>query len=250
MIRIHPLGGIGEILPGCALGTTLADALAATMPDLGPDDVLVVTSKIVSKAEGCFADLATVQPGAEAVELAEKVRKDARLVQLVLDESVGVVRAAPHVLITRHRTGHVMANAGIDRSNLGRDGDFALLLPTDPDKSAATLREALATRWPQPPAVVISDSFGRPWRYGTTNVAIGASGFPSLLDKRGEPDRDGRPLEVTQLALGDMIAGAAGLAMGEGAEGIPAALVRGFQWSSPARPAADLIRPLSEDLFR
>ncbi|MCG2841098.1 coenzyme F420-0:L-glutamate ligase [Sandaracinobacter sp. RS1-74] len=250
MIRIHPLGGIGEILPGCALGATLSDALAATVPDARPDDVLVVTSKIVSKAEGRFADLATVQPTAEAVELAEKVRKDARLVQLVLDESVGIVRAAPHVLITRHRTGHVMANAGIDRSNLGQEGDLALLLPLDPDRSAEALREALGARWPEPPAVVVSDSFGRPWRYGTTNVAVGASGFPSLLDRRGEPDRDGRPLEVTQMALGDMIASAAGLAMGEGAEGIPAVLVRGFHWSVPARPAADLIRPLSEDLFR
>jgi len=160
-----------------------------------------------------------------------------------------VVRAAQNVLITRHRCGYVMANAGIDRSNTG-SGGAVLLLPKNPDASAERLRQGLGVRFGSPPAVVISDSFGRPWRYGVVNVALGASGLPALVDKRGQPDRDGRPLEVTQIALADMIASAAGLAMGEGAEGIPAALIRGAMWPAGSLPAAALLRPLSEDLFQ
>ncbi len=212
-----------------------------------PGDVLVVTQKIVSKAEGRFVDLATVIPGERATTLAETTRKDARLVELVLRESTNVLRAVPNVLITRHRAGHVMANAGIDRSNIGDGaGEQALLLPADADVSAERLWEALEKRC----AVVISDSFGRPWRYGVVNVAIGVAGMPSLIDRRGDLDRDGRRLEATQIALGDMIATAAGLAMGEAAEGIPAVLVRGVDWSGPDRPADALVRPLAEDLFQ
>jgi coenzyme F420-0:L-glutamate ligase/coenzyme F420-1:gamma-L-glutamate ligase len=211
----------------------------------------MVTQKIVSKAEGRFVDLATVTPGARALELAEITRKDARFVELVLQESTAVVRAVPDVLITRHRTGHVMANAGIDRSNTGPGGkDRVLLLPVDADASAHRLRVALTEFWPEPPAVLISDSFGRPWRYGVTNVAIGASGLPALIDKRGETDRDGRRLEITQVALGDMIAAAGGLVTGEGAEGVPAVLVRGLRWEAVNRSACTLVRPLSEDLFQ
>jgi coenzyme F420-0:L-glutamate ligase/coenzyme F420-1:gamma-L-glutamate ligase len=251
MIEIHPLTGIGEVASGGDLAGLLASALADAVGEPAPGDVLVVTQKIVSKAEGRFIDLRGIEAGDEAHRLAATVRKDPRLVELVLRESSAVVRAAPHVLITRHRSGHVMANAGIDRSNLGSDSaDHVLLLPLDADHSAARLRKAFAARWAMPPAVVISDSFGRPWRLGVVNVALGASGFPALADRRGEPDRDGRPLEVTQVALGDMVASAAGLAMGEGAEGVPAVLVRGFAWSAPDAPAAALIRPPAEDLFR
>jgi coenzyme F420-0:L-glutamate ligase/coenzyme F420-1:gamma-L-glutamate ligase len=166
-------------------------------------------------------------------------------VELVLDEAEAVVRAVPHVLITRHRLGHVMANSGIDQSNIGAgEQERVLLLPQDPDASAAALASALGM------AVVISDSFGRPWRMGVVAVAIGAAGLPALCDRRGETDRDGRVLEVTQVALADMIATAANLATGEGAEGIPAALLRGLSFSGQPRPAADLVRPLAEDLFR
>jgi coenzyme F420-0:L-glutamate ligase/coenzyme F420-1:gamma-L-glutamate ligase len=144
-----------------------------------------------------------------------------------------------------------MANAGIDRSNIGPDNaDRVLLLPEDADASARRLRAGLREYWPQPPAVLISDSFGRPWRYGVTNVAIGASGLPALIDRRGETDRNGRKLEVTQVAIGDMIAAAAGLVTGEGAEGVPAVLVRGLRWEAEDRPAASLVRPVAEDLFR
>ncbi len=246
MIAIHPLVGIGEIRPGDDLSAILTAALAAS--DLLPvrdDDVLVVTQKIVSKAEGRSVDLADVAPDAEAERIAAITRKDPRLVALVLAEASAVLRAVPNVLITRNRHGHVMANSGIDRSNIGPgDTDRALLLPLDPDSSADALRDAVGC------PVVISDSFGRPWRYGVTGVAIGASGLPSLVDRRGELDRDGRRLEVTQIGLADMIATAAALATGEGAESVPAVLIRGAAWPRGSSPAAALVRPLDEDLFQ
>ena len=249
MIEIHPLGMIGEVQPGSDLVAILSEALLAAGRPINGGDALVVTQKIVSKAEGRYVTLDSVTPSEEALRLAKITGKDARLVELVLTESTAVVRAAPNVLITRHRCGYVMANAGIDRSNTG-SGGAVLLLPKNPDASAERLRQGLGVRFGSPPAVVISDSFGRPWRYGVVNVALGASGLPALVDKRGQPDRDGRPLEVTQIALADMIASAAGLAMGEGAEGIPAALIRGAMWPAGSLPAAALLRPLSEDLFQ
>lgn len=252
MIEIYPLAGIGEITPGSNLVAVLADALAAarTGPPR-PGDALVVTQKIVSKAEGRFVDLADVTPGTEALRLAGITRKDPRLVELILSESTAVVRAVPNVLIMRHRHGHVMANAGIDQSNIGSSGsDRVLLLPIDPDASAERLRQGLGECFEAAPAVIISDSFGRPWRNGVVCVAIGASGLPALIDRRGELDRDGRPLEVTQIALADMIATAAGLATGEGAEGIPAALLRGAAWPKGSSLASSLVRPLEQDLFR
>ena len=251
MIALHPLLAIGEVVPGDDLARLLAAAVNAAGLVLKHDDVLMVTQKIVSKAEGRFVELASITPSPRAIELAKVTRKDARFVELVLAESTAVVRAAPDVLITRHRSGHVMANAGIDRSNMGPGSqDRALLLPVDADASALRLRTALREYWPQPPAVLISDSFGRPWRLGVTNVAIGASGLPALVDRRGETDRNGRRLEVTQVALGDMIASAGGLVTGEGAEGVPAVLVRGLRWSAEDRPASALLRPPEEDLFR
>jgi coenzyme F420-0:L-glutamate ligase/coenzyme F420-1:gamma-L-glutamate ligase len=250
-VELHRLTGIGEIQPGCDLAEVLGVGLAAQGLAPRAQDILVVTSKIVSKAEGRFVDLAGISPGPEALRLAELTLKDPRLVELVLAESAAVVRTAPNVLITRHRSGLVMANAGIDRSNIGPGGeDRALLLPVDPDASAARLRAALGARFGVAPAVVISDSFGRPWRIGVVNVAIGAAGFPTILDRRGETDRDGRVLAVTQVALGDMVATAAGLMTGEGAEGVPAALVRGLNWSGPEAPASAVLRPAEEDLFK
>lgn len=250
MIGIHSLDAIGEIRAGDDLAAVLAQALDAQNLALTDHDILVVTQKIVSKAEGRFVDLSTVNPGAEAQKLAAVTAKDPRLVELVLAESSAVVRAVRGVLITRHRTGHVMANAGIDQSNLGGGAEQVLLLPEDPDASAERLRASLARRWDAAFGVVISDSFGRPWRYGVVNVAIGSAGCPALIDRRGMLDRDGRTLEVTQVALADLVASAGGLAMGEGAEGVPAALIRGYRWDVPASPASALVRPLEEDLFR
>lgn len=251
MISLHPLTAMGEVRPGDDLAQLLAQAIAAAGLAVADGDVLVVTQKIVSKAEGRFVRLEGVRPGAQAIALAEATRKDARVVEMVLAESSDVVRAVPHVLITRHRSGHVMANAGVDRSNLGPgDDERLLLLPADADASAERLRRALARLLPVAPAIVVSDSFGRPWRHGVTNVAIGASGLPALLDRRGEPDRDGRRLEVTQVAIADMVASAAGLLMGEGAESVPAVLARGLPLEGEERPAAALVRPVEEDLFR
>jgi coenzyme F420-0:L-glutamate ligase/coenzyme F420-1:gamma-L-glutamate ligase len=243
-IEIIALTGIGEVQPGDDLAALLRDAMARSGLTPEPGDVLIVTQKIVSKAEGRFVVLDDVAPTQEALALAATTRKDARLVQLVLDESSAILRAVPHVLIARHRLGHVMANAGIDRSNIGAgDADRALLLPIDPDGTAARLHGELGV------PIVISDSFGRPWRMGVVAVAIGAAGLPALHDQRGQVDRDGRILEVTQVALADIIATAACLATGEGAEGIPAALLRGCPLTGPSRPAADLVRPAAEDLF-
>jgi coenzyme F420-0:L-glutamate ligase/coenzyme F420-1:gamma-L-glutamate ligase len=240
LLAVHPLDAIGEVRPGDDLPAMLRAALKAAGLIPAPFDVLVVTQKIVSKAEGRLVDLATVTPGERAKTAAARLRRDPRLVELVLAESSETVREAPHVIITRHRSGHVMANSGIDRSNIGPgDGERVLLLPKDADASAARLHSVLAHYWKTPPAVVISD-----------NVAIGAAGLPVLVDRRGELDRDKRALEVTQVALGDMIASAAGVVMGEGAEGVPAALVRGLRWHAPPQTAAALIRPLAEDLFR
>jgi coenzyme F420-0:L-glutamate ligase/coenzyme F420-1:gamma-L-glutamate ligase len=175
--------------------------------------------------------------------LAEQTGKDARLVELILCESQYVVRARPNLIIVKHRLGFVMANAGIDQSNIGADG-HALLLPRDPDGSAAALSARLGL------PVVITDSFGRAWRRGTVGVAIGAAGLPALRDLRGQPDLFGRTLMVSITGFADEIAAAAGLVMGQGAEGQPAVLLRGLSWSGAVTPAAELIRPAQEDLFQ
>jgi coenzyme F420-0:L-glutamate ligase/coenzyme F420-1:gamma-L-glutamate ligase len=215
-------------------------------------DVFVLTQKIVSKAEGRMVDLATVKPSAEAIALAGKVQKDARLVELILSESVRVVRARPGILIVEHRLGFVMANAGIDQSNVGSPDDpqRAILLPRDPDGSAEMLRSRLSQQFGVPVAVIISDSFGRAWRRGTCGVAIGAAGLPSLMDLRGSPDLFGRALQVSITGHADEIAAAASLVMGQGAEGQPVVLVRGLTWQGPDNAASELVRPAAEDMFR
>lgn len=251
-MQIIAIEGLPEISPGTDLPAALADYCSAPSDHVLQDgDVLVVTQKIVSKAEGRFIALADIRPRPEAITLAREVRKDPALVELVLRESAAVVRKAPHVLITRHRLGHVMANAGIDASNLGHgNGEKVLLLPIDPDTSAAAIRDRIARQLGRDVAVIISDSFGRPWRLGTTNVAVGVAGMPALIDQRGQADRDGRTLQVTQIAVADAIAAAAGLVMGEGCEGIPVAIVRGWTRTGAAQTSAALIRPANEDLFQ
>ncbi len=251
-LSVIPLRGIPEVRPGTDLALLLESTLAACAVVLRAEDVLVVAQKIVSKAEGRLVRLDTVIPGARAQELAVVTGKDARLVELILGESSEVVRAGRDVLIVRHRLGYVMANAGIDRSNLAADaaGAEVLLLPVDPDASASSLRLALGARLGVASGVIISDSFGRPWRRGVVNIALGAAGIPALLDRRGEADRAGRRLEVTEVALGDALAAAAGLVMGEASEGIPAVVIRGCTFNAAATPAQSLIRPLAQDLFR
>ena len=247
-ISFKALRGLAEV----GAGDDLAALLAAAMPPVAHNDIVVVAQKIVSKAEGRSVDLKAVSPSPRAQELAKVTGKDPRLVELILAESSEVLRAQPNVIIVRHRLGYVMANAGIDRSNVpsAAGEERVLLLPVDADASAAALRKALRIHLGADLGIIISDSFGRPWRNGVVNVALGAAGLPSLVDRRGEPDRCGRGMEVTQVALADALAAAAGLVMGEGAEGVPAVLVQGLDWSAPECPAQALIRPLAEDLFR
>lgn len=246
-IELIALEGLPLVVPGDDLAALVGAALARADLVLHDGDVLVLAQKIVSKAEGRRVALADVTPSMEAQHVAEEVRKDPRLVELVLRESVRIVRAGPHVLIVEHRLGLIMANAGIDQSNV--EPGSALLLPANPDASAARLRARLAPEGMRF-GVVINDSFGRPWRRGTTGVAIGAAGLPALVDRRGEADLFGRPLQVTMIALADEIAACASLLMGPAAEGRPAVLLRGLDWTAPASPANALIRPASEDLFR
>lgn len=248
-LSLTALPDIDEIRPGDDLAAILASALTKIIAHLQSHDVLVVAQKIVSKAEDRYVDLDAVQVTPRAVELGALTGKDPRLVELILGESVEVLRAKADVLIVRHRLGFVMANAGVDRSNVV-GANRVLLLPQDPDGSAARLRSALAAHVGTEIGVVISDSCGRAWRRGVTNVALGASGLPALVDRRGERDRNGRKLQITEVAFADQLASAAGLVMGEGAEGYPAVLVSGLCWKAASVPASTLIRPLQDDLFR
>ena len=251
-ITITALKGIKQVVAGDDLARIVLAGFAATSLTPRAGDVLVVAQKIVSKAEGRTVDLAKVVPSARALDLAQVTRKDARLVELILSESAEVLRAIPGVLIVRHRLGYVMANAGIDHSNVMNTGDSqrVLLLPLDADASAAELRDKLKAALGFDIAVIVSDSFGRPWRIGVVNVALGVAGLPSLIDRRGATDLYGRTLEMTQVGFADALAAGAGLAMGEAAEGTPAVLIRGVSWQATACNAQHLIRPLGEDLFR
>jgi coenzyme F420-0:L-glutamate ligase / coenzyme F420-1:gamma-L-glutamate ligase len=251
-VTISPVPGVPRVRPGDDIARLLITALDQSGLVPRTRDVLVVTQKIVSKAEGRYLDLATIEPGSRARELAQTTGKDARLVEAILSQSAEVLRAGANVLIVATRHGLVLANAGIDQSNLDAEdhGRRVLLLPEDPDASAQRIKSRLDAHFAVDLGVIISDSAGRAWRLGTVGMTIGAAGVPALLDKRGEPDMAGRPLEVTEIGFADAVAAAAVLAMGEGAEARPAALVRGLAWSAPARPAADLVRPKHQDLFR
>ena len=250
-LELFAVPGLPMVRAGDDLASLIADAVMAADTPLRDGDVVVVAQKIVSKAEGRTVDLATVTPTAEAVALAAKVEKDPRIVQVVLSESVRVVRSRPNLMIMQHRLGFVMANAGVDQSNVApADGvQRALLLPVDPDGSAETIRLALATRFGVKLGCIISDSFGRPWRRGTAGVAIGCAGLPSLIDLRGQPDLFGRTLEVSIIGFADEIAAAASLLQGQAAEGQPVIVVRGLTWTAPDASVADLVRPPEEDLF-
>lgn len=251
-LELTALTGLPLVRPGDDVGRLITDAISRAQVILKPQDVLVVAQKIISKAEGRVIALDQVKPRPSACEWAEKTEKDARLVELILTESKRVVRHRPGVMIVEHRLGFVMANAGIDQSNAGplENGDQAILLPLDPDTSAANLRTAIRDRHDTDIGVVISDSFGRPFRSGTAGIAIGAAGLPALLDLRGEPDLFGRELGVSISGFADEIAAAASLLMGQGAEGLPAVIISGLAWSQPATNAAEIVRDPAEDLFR
>ena len=251
-LELHALPGLPLVRAGDDIAALILDGLARAGLELQAGDVLVLAQKIISKAEGRMVALDSVTPSPRAAALAAAIGKDARLVELILGESVRVVRSRPGLLITEHRLGFVMANAGVDQSNVApRDGVArALLLPLDPDGSAAALQARLAPQGGGRLGVIINDSFGRAWRRGTVGVAIGAAGLPALWDLRGKPDLFGRSLEVSIIAFADEIAAAASLLMGQGSEAQPVVLLRGLDWDAAANNAAELVRPAAEDLFR
>ncbi|MEW9807813.1 coenzyme F420-0:L-glutamate ligase [Mesorhizobium sp. ZMM04-5] len=251
-VSLHALAGIPLIEPGDDLATIIGAALRDNGLALADGDILVLAQKIVSKAEGRYVNLDDVTPSARARELAAELGKDPRHVEVVLGESDELVKVGQHVIVAAHKLGLVMANAGIDESNIshGEGGGRVLLLPRDPDGSAAALKARLDAAHGVSVGVVINDSFGRPWRNGVVGVAIGAAGIPSLVDRVGAVDLFGRELKVTEIATADELASAASLLMGQAAEAMPAALIRGFRSTAPERPAAALIRDRKRDMFR
>ena len=251
-LSITGLAGVPLVQEGDDLAAIALAAYAATALSPADGDVLVVAQKIVSKAEGRIVEVASVEPSAEAVALAAEVEKDPRLVEVILSESRRIVRHRPGLMIAEHKRGWVMANAGIDHSNVAPDDghERVLLLPLDPDASAEALRRKLIEQTGRRIAVVISDSFGRPFRHGTVGIALGAAGLPAMIDWRGHPDLFGRTLEVTITGFADEIAAAASLVQGQADEATPIVLVRGLRWSAPDSPAAALVRPPEYDLFR
>src|SRR5579872_2381435 len=239
-----PISGIPLIEPGADLVSLICEITQDNGPALRDGDVVVIAQKIVSKAEGRYVDLATVEPGEPALALAKEVQKDARLVEVILRESRAVLRHRPNVLIVEHKLGFVLANAGVDQSNVDpkRGAKPVLLLPEDPDRSARLLHGGLRLRLGKEIAVVINDSFGRAWRLGTVGVALGAAGLPALCDLRGRPDLYDRPLQVSETGFADEIAAAASLLMGQADEATPIVVLRGLKWSGAALPAAQLLR--------
>jgi coenzyme F420-0:L-glutamate ligase/coenzyme F420-1:gamma-L-glutamate ligase len=244
-LEILPVGGIPEVRPGDDLPELIGRAAGE---DLRAGDVLVVTHKIVSKAEGRLVDLRAVEPSALAKGFAARYERDPRQIEVVLRESRRIVRMDRGLIIAETHHGFVCANAGVDASNVPGD-DVVCLLPVDPDASAARLREALVARTNSDLAVIVSDSFGRPWREGITNVAIGVSGMDPLADYRGRRDSHGHPLEASVLAVADELASAAELVMGKTA-GIPVAIVRGYPYERGSGTGRDLLMPPERDLFR
>jgi coenzyme F420-0:L-glutamate ligase/coenzyme F420-1:gamma-L-glutamate ligase len=243
--------GVPLVQPGDDLAALISAALhgAGVKPLAG--DLIAVAQKIVSKAEGRSVRLDTVTPSAEAKDIATRANKDPRVVELILRESRAVIRVSPGVIIVEHRTGVVLANAGIDRSNIEDSDETALLLPVDPDASAARLRAELQRTFGVALGLVITDSIGRAWRLGTVGIAIGCAGIKALNDLRGQSDMFGRTLQVSEVAVADSIAATAVLVMGEAAEGTPLVLVRGAgAGADTGQSARDALRPAKEDLFR
>lgn len=249
-LQIVALPGIPLIQTGDDLLLIILEAVERAGLALQEGDALVVTSKIVSKSEGCIVNLNDIVPRAEARHLAEETRKDPRIVELVLRESRSISRKAPGVLVTTHRLGFTSANAGIDQSNVDGGEDHVLLLPRDPDASALTLHRRIFQMTGVRVGVIISDSHGRPFRIGNVGVAIGVAGMPAILDLRGSPDLFGRELKISIQGYADLVASAANLLTGEGAEGRPVVLVRGLNYPLAAGQAAELQRPPEHDLYR
>lgn len=248
-IQLIPVPGIAEIRPGDNLAQAILAALTAAGISLTPDDIIIVAQKVVSKAEGRLVDLATITPSEQAIRIAQLQGRDPRLVEAILSESSTLLRIDPHVLITETHHGFICANAGVDRSNVVGD-DMISLLPVDPDQSARQLQRELEAATGGALAVIITDTFGRAWREGLTNVAIGVSGLRPLTDLRGQKDDHGKDLSATVLAVADEIAAASGLLMKKTSR-IPVVILRGLRVEqTTSSRATELIRPRERDLFR
>ncbi|MDA0677158.1 MAG: coenzyme F420-0:L-glutamate ligase [Chloroflexi bacterium] len=247
-LRVFPLHGIPDVMPGDDLSRLIADAVSAGPFDITDSDVLVVAQKVVSKAEGSIVRLEGVNPGTEAIAVAEKVNKDARLVEVILSQSKRIVRSVPGVLITETNHGLICANAGVDASNSLMEGTV-VLLPRDPDGSARGIMDGIKKQTGKRIAVIVSDTFNRPWRNGSINVAIGTAGFEPLDDQRGALDDVGHTLRATVVSVADEIASSAQLVMGE-TGGIPAAVVQGLILTRSNNGSGSLLRDPGRDLFR
>lgn len=242
-VEIAGLAGLGEVRPGDDLAALIREAASNERQPIDGSVVVAVAQKVVSKAEGAIVDLRTIEPSALARSWAREWGKDPRLIELILGQSRRIVKMDRGILVAETRHGFVCANAGVDQSNTAGD-DFATVLPQDPDASAARLREALGCG-----AVIVTDTFGRPWREGLVDVAIGVAGLEALEDYRGSADRSGRPLAVTIIAVADQLAAAAGLLMPK-PEGTPVVLIRGWDWQAAEGSARALLRRPEQDLFR
>ncbi len=251
-VTLMSIPQIPHVQAGDNLAELLLEALTKAEISLQNGDVIAIAQKIISKAEGRMVHLNDVTVSPQAMQLATEIDKDPRLVELILQESDEISRKKTHILIVRHRLGFTSANAGIDMSNVApeTDGEIALLLPKDPDGSAQHLRDALQNALGIDVGIVITDSHGRPFRLGTVGVAIGVAGVPALWDRRGEHDLYGYELKHTEVGVADEIAAAAGLLMGQAAEGNPIILIRGLTYPTNNGKASDLIRPKEMDLYR
>jgi len=250
-IALYALPGLPDIQAGDDLGQLILAALSRAGLHFEDSDVLVITQKIVSKAEGLTVDLESVHPSEQAQQLAESTGKDPRLIEIILRESRGIIRQRGPVLITETHHGWICANAGVDHSNVtGSESAAVLPLPVDPDASAQRIRNELVATTGADIAVIISDTHGRPWRHGTVNLALGVAGMQPIADLRGQPDMFGYKLRVTTVARADELAAAAGLLSGQAAERLPVVLIRGVDYLHGDGRAVDMQRPPEEDLFR
>lgn len=247
-IRTIGIRGLPEVTPGIDLAELVLDACKKTKSRIEDGDILIFTSKIISKAEGRLVQLSNIKPSPLAVAFGQEAGKDPRSVEVVLSEARRVVKMDRGVLIAETHQGWVCAQAGVDASNIP-DPETVALLPRDPDRSAASLRRSIQRRTKKKIAVIITDTFGRPWREGFTNVAIGVAGMAPLLDYRGRTDPQGRALTATIIAVADELAGAAELVMGK-LDRVPVAVIRGYRFRQGRGQASDMVRPADKDLFR
>lgn len=251
-LTLSAISDIPMVEPGDDVAAIIATRLRSDGITPIDGDVIVIAQKIVSKAEGRYVNLADIVPGPKALELAESTGKDPRHVEVVLSESTEVLRYRTNVLIVAHRLGFVMANAGIDESNIdhSRGGSPVLLLPLDPDGSCAKIKQTIDAEFKVSVGIIINDSFGRPWRNGVVGVALGCAGVPSIESLVGKPDLYGRRLQITEVAVADELAAAASLMMGQASEGMPVVHIRGFDRPAENNPARALVRPKELDMFR